>query len=153
MPPMRSSDFFHEEIDHSPWGDGISTTVLDIDLVKTLRERSVEGHADASAGLGLLDLAQEELEASGTGGGERLDDREIEEVLRAIEALTIRLAVPIDVPFRNFKTFKSYWLKRRPRLVADPPRHGRGDLRPDQAETDPSRGQRPAVLALQDPRR
>lgn len=108
---MRSSDFFRDEIGQSPWGDGVSTTMLDIDLVRSLREHPVEEHADASAGLGLVDLAQEELTSFGTGGGERLDDREIEEVLRTIEALTTRLAVPIEVPFRNFTTFKAYWLR------------------------------------------
>lgn len=60
---------------------------------------------------GLLELAHNELVGYGTDGSNELDDKQIALVVRALEAVTWRLGIPIKLPFRNFTTFRSYWIR------------------------------------------
>ncbi|MGQ0482027.1 MAG: abortive infection family protein [Pseudonocardia sp.] len=106
---MRAADFFKDG-DLAPWDT--ATSVLDDATVDKLRRAPLDETGDVSACLGLLELAQEELEAYGTGGGERLDDQQIGLVIQALEAVTKRLGIPVELPFRDFRRFKSYWIKQ-----------------------------------------
>lgn len=60
----------------------------------------------------MLDLVQEELESYGTGGGERLTDSQIATAIQALEAVSRRLGTPLELPFRDFTWFRSYWIRR-----------------------------------------
>ncbi len=110
---MRSDDFFIAKADEG-WGPTVSRGAqveLNVELLNALRRRPVSGREEVSAAQGLVGLVREELESYGTGGGERLDDREIALVIRAMEAVLARLAVPLKLPFRDFTRFRSYWMR------------------------------------------
>ncbi|MEU8812576.1 hypothetical protein ACN6K5_001570 [Streptomyces violaceoruber] len=84
-------------------------TCLDTSLVERLRSTSLDDMTDLDAAYELTRLAMVDLEAFGTGGGEILDDQEIAVVLRTLPAVLKRLGVVLNLPFRDFKSFKSYW--------------------------------------------
>lgn len=109
---MRSAGFFIETPIGSPrdlWDS--SATKLDEKLIKSLRHGPIEDEDDVSACLGLLDLVHEELQAYGTGGGERLTDEQMESSIRTLEAVAQRLGIRLQVPFRDFTRFRSYWTR------------------------------------------
>jgi hypothetical protein len=109
---VRSSDFFTEETDPfssvngDPWA---TTTSLAEGLLVAIRQGPIAGTSDISAALGLLDLVHQELEAYGTGGGEKLTDEQLALAIRALQAVARRVGRPLELPFRNFTTFRSYW--------------------------------------------
>jgi hypothetical protein len=82
---------------------------LDVGRVELLRDGSLDDVTDLDAAYELARLAMDDLEAFGTGGGERLDDEEIGALLRSLHAVLRRLDVVLDLPFRDFKSFKEYW--------------------------------------------
>jgi Abortive infection C-terminus len=107
---MRASDFFVDVPDSSdPW---VFTQVYDEGLVETVRLGTYEQTTDLEVAAGLLDLVQDELEAYGTGGGGQLADREIAGAIRALEAACRRLGITLDLPFRDFTRFRSYWIQQ-----------------------------------------
>ncbi len=105
-------DFFTvaEEIDYETPGRLIqSEPTFDTELVVALRRGPVEGRNDIEVAIALAALIHDDLTAYGTGGGERLTDDEMSRALAALEAVTTRLGVPFQAPFRNFKGFRGYW--------------------------------------------
>jgi hypothetical protein len=53
------------------------------------------------------------LEAFGTGGGEVMTENDMREALLALRAAAARTGIDeFDPPFRNFGTFKSYWIRQ-----------------------------------------
>ena len=50
------------------------------------------------------------LVAYGTGGGNRLDDEELSVTLRSLRAIFKRLSIGFDPPFRDFQSFRGYWI-------------------------------------------
>lgn len=61
---------------------------------------------------GLVKLIQEELTAYGTTGAVRLDDDQIEIVLRVAQRVGKRCGIDFPIlPFRNFTGFHTYWKK------------------------------------------
>lgn len=81
------------------------------DMVSNLRQNPLREWADTEVAVALCQLVHEELEAYGTGGGERLTEDEIAMSIRALVVVTKRLGVDFDPPYRNFSTFRSYWLR------------------------------------------
>jgi hypothetical protein len=109
---MRSADFFTEvEVSNPFLSYPQVKQVLDTELLDSLRSGSLPDTSDVSAAEGLLDLVQDELTAYGTGGTNELDDKQIALAIRALEVVTARLGVPLKLPFRNFETFRTYWLR------------------------------------------
>ena len=97
---MRSSDFFEDVADSGdPW---LTTQVLNEQLVEALRQGPIEQAGDLDAAIGMLDLVQDDLEAFGTGGGERLQNAQMVLALRALEAVCRRLGITLELPFRDF---------------------------------------------------
>ncbi|MFF2611767.1 hypothetical protein [Kitasatospora sp. NPDC058046] len=64
---------------------------------------------DLDAAYALVRIARADLEAFGTSGGECLDDDEMAVLLGALPAVLRRLGVGLSLPFRDFKSFRSYW--------------------------------------------
>jgi hypothetical protein len=97
---------------HSPW-----TSVpewkrgLNTELLESLRSEPLADTSDVTAAERLLELTWSELEAFGTGGGNECDDKEIAVAIRTLEAVTRRLGIPLELPFRDFARFKTYWLR------------------------------------------
>jgi hypothetical protein len=97
-------------LDADPW-DHPPTLKLRTDLLDHLRAGSVPGHDDLSVALALTRLVRAELEAFGTGGGEKLGDAEIALAQRTLRAVLQRLGIDLTLPWRDFAGFRSYWLK------------------------------------------
>lgn len=113
---MRPDDFFIEkanaetpgwDMNGDPWG---TSTVLDEALLEDLRRKPVEGRDDLEVAIALAHLVHDELESYGTNANQRLDEHAIALAIRALHAILKRLAVQFDLPYRNFATFRTYWL-------------------------------------------
>ncbi|MGO9140323.1 MAG: abortive infection family protein [Streptosporangiaceae bacterium] len=83
---------------------------LDVQLVEALRCDSLPDTSDVIAAEDLLDLVWAELDAYGSYG-HGCDDKEIAVAIKAVEAVTRRLGVPVELPFRDFSTFQVYLLR------------------------------------------
>jgi hypothetical protein len=81
-------------------------------LVDALRQGSIEQSGDLDSAVGMLDLIQDELEAFGTGGSEKLQNQQMVLALRTLEAVCLRLGITLELPFRDFGTFRSYWIRQ-----------------------------------------
>lgn len=113
---MRADDFFEDHIDPADdllgLGEPMVTNRLRRDLIRSLRI-GPQAEADDEVAVALARLVHDELESYGTGGGERLGDEDMRDALLALRAVLKRLAVPpLDLPFRDFTTFRSHWLKQ-----------------------------------------
>ena len=110
---MRPDDFFAEpEPDPlDPFGIP-SKPRFDLKLVRELRARSLDRADDLEAAVSLSRLIHDDLETFGTDGGEELTETQMRESLLALNSVLKRLGLEhFEIPFRDFKTFKSYWLK------------------------------------------
>lgn len=103
---VRQDDFLVASDEAGPWGE--AQHVLDTDLIEHIHA-GAQQQPDAEVALPLAHLAHEELRSFGTSGGERLSNVEARGVIAALRAVTARLGVPFDPPFRDFETFKSHW--------------------------------------------
>lgn len=107
---MRPEDFFSNETDDI-FGVSIKKPRFDRDLIATVRRGPIDDKDDTEVAVALARLVHDELELYGTSGGELLEDPEMREALVALRAVTQRIGLTLDVPFRDFSTFKSYWLR------------------------------------------
>jgi hypothetical protein len=109
---MRSADFFTDVEVEDPFLSYPQVKhTLDTELLESVRSGPLPDTRDASVTQGLLDLVQDELTAYGTDGANELDDKQIALAIRALEAVTGRLGIALRLPFRNFTTFRTYWLR------------------------------------------
>lgn len=103
---MRSRDFF--VLDHEATveinGGHPAIYVLDDEFLSDLRSGPVPYVSDVSAAEGLCDLLEDELLEYVSAGRPSLSDREVTQVSRTLEAVTKRLGILADLPFRNFTT-------------------------------------------------
>jgi hypothetical protein len=107
---MRPEDFYTVP-DPGPFGE-LDAPKFNLDLVKGLRSGPMAGADDVEAAVALARLIHDDFEAFGTGGGEQLNETQMRESLLALHAVLKRLCLDqYVVPFRDFKTFKSYWLR------------------------------------------
>lgn len=108
---VRPDDFFKDELD--PFGFGTSRTLDHALLVSLRRGPSPGGTPDRELIVALARLVHDELEAFGTAGSEQLSEAEIRDALLALRAVAKRLGVGelAAIPFRDYGTFKSYWLR------------------------------------------
>jgi len=94
-----------------PWTSfTLIAPVLRRDLVQTVRSGPVPGYDDLDLTTVIAQLVQQELEAFGTSGGQRLDDADSALVLRACTAALKRHGIELDFPFRNYSGFRTYWI-------------------------------------------
>jgi Abortive infection C-terminus len=102
---VRAEDFF-------VYDDESRRRVLKEGMLSNLVSDSLPLANDASVADGLLDLVHDELVAYGTDGKNQLGDQQIALAIRALEAVIWRLlGMPLNLPFRNFTTFRSYWMR------------------------------------------
>ena len=59
----------------------------------------------------LARLVHEDLERYGTAGGNEMTDEGVRDALVTLHAVLARLGLTVDVPFRDFGTFRGWWLK------------------------------------------
>jgi hypothetical protein len=79
--------------------------------VEALRRGPLPGVDDLDAALALASLVHTELASFGTNSQEKLRDDEMASALKALRAVLRRLALPFEVPFRDFSSFRTYWIK------------------------------------------
>lgn len=82
---------------------------LNTRLLTDLRHEPVEDHDDAEVAVGLAHLVQDELEKFGTEGGEELTEEQIRNALVTLHMVVGRIGITFDLPFRDYRTFKSHW--------------------------------------------
>ena len=109
---MRSDDFFTETkvIAADPWSPS-SELLLRNDFILALRAAPQPEADDLSAAMGLAMLVDDELTLFGTSGGERLTNEQVAQCLRTLHAVLKRLGVTFETPYRDFNTFRTYWLR------------------------------------------
>ncbi|MFL3870299.1 hypothetical protein LT966_27290 [Streptomyces griseobrunneus] len=107
---MRASDFFRTiSTGTGGWGEPLTASAFEMELVERLRKGPLEGTLDSAAAEGLSTLVHSELEHCGTDSGQRLDDEEIAAAVRSLKAILCRLGIPFNPPFRDFRGFHGYW--------------------------------------------
>lgn len=79
--------------------------------MESLRAEPLPDTSDVTAAEQVLELVWGELKGFGTSGNCACDDNEIAVAIRALEAVTRRIGVPPELPFRHFSTFRTYWLR------------------------------------------
>jgi hypothetical protein len=103
------SDDFFEEVHGGAWGG--SHLVFRADYVESFILVGQAGVSDREVGVPLVDLVHQNLVASGTGGADYIPSGGIRIALRALKAVLDRLGVPHDIPWRDYDSFKAYWIK------------------------------------------
>ncbi len=113
---MRAADFFTEVADPpspkaDPWDTPRSSLVLNHSLIDQLRRGPIEGRTEVELAIGLTELVHTQLQGFGTDSSHTLDDDEISAAIFALRAVLRRLTIQFDLPFRNFTTFRSHWIR------------------------------------------
>ncbi|MFD0223238.1 hypothetical protein ACWGPD_34310 [Streptomyces hirsutus] len=108
---MKASDFLlsvQQDFFGAPW----VREILNIERVTALRSGPLEDVPDLEAAQAIVRFAHAELEAFGTGGGERVDDEGSEELLRCLKAVLRRHGIDFNPPFRSHAGFRRYWIDK-----------------------------------------
>jgi hypothetical protein len=113
---VRAADFFTEvretpSPNADPWDTPGSSLVFDHGLADQVRRGPIDGRADAEVAIALCQLVHDQLQRFGTDSSETLDDDEIGTALLSLGAVLRRLTISFKLPFRNFTTFRSHWIK------------------------------------------
>ena len=113
---VRVADFFTEVMDTpspnaDPWDLPGSSRVFEQAKVDEIRRGPIEGRTDIEVAIALTDLVHAQLQGYGTDSSQTLDDGEIGSAILALTATLRRLTIPFGLPFRNFTTFRSHWIK------------------------------------------
>jgi hypothetical protein len=103
---VRARDFFvvDEQATAEINGGHPVIYILDDDFLSELRSGPASSVSDVTAAQGLCDLIEDELLEYVSRGRVSLSDREATQAIRALEAVTKRLGIPAELPFRNFTT-------------------------------------------------
>lgn len=103
---MYPEDFFVDGDDFL-----VEPSSLDIDLLRRVQANEDVGHSDVEVAAALVRLVHDELERYGTDGNTRTDEREIRAAIRTARTLAERLGLELKLPFSDFGTFRSHWLR------------------------------------------
>ena len=100
---MRVDDYFVD--DPTSGLDG----ALDFDLLNRLRSAPLRDHSDLEAAIALAQLLGQQFESYGTDSNQTITDAGSREAMRALRAVTSRLGLKFEPPFRDFSGFRAYW--------------------------------------------
>lgn len=113
---MSALNLFKDVRVGNPWsmngGDETWVSELDENLVRTLLEGRTGDLSDVAGAMALLTLADSELRGFGTDGTNTLSEPQITLVLRGLRAACSRIGINLEIPFRDFSGFRSYWMRR-----------------------------------------
>lgn len=108
---MQDEDWLLEETAaDSVWGSIVLKQGLDHDLVQRAQDGKLN-ERDLDVALSLATFVHDEYQEFGTSSHNKLDDKDIAIAQRALVAVLARLGIRLELPWRNFEKFKSYWLK------------------------------------------
>ena len=100
---MRLDDFWIDD-EFAPSGQRFNLTLL-----QELRRGPARQYTDLEAAIALGRLALTEFLKAGTDSSQQLTDAQSREVVRGLVALSDRLGIKFEPPFRDFTGFKAYW--------------------------------------------
>ena len=84
-----------------------------MDVIKNLIAGPLTGDDDLATAVALATLVHSELEDFGTAGqNQRLDSDQIAIAQRALKATLARHDINLNLPWRDFSGFRSYWISR-----------------------------------------
>lgn len=109
--PVTAADFWVAEDRGDPWGSSF-VEVLDVARLTALISAPEQQHADLDVTLALMDLVRDDLQLSGTGGGDRLIDGNMRLAIRALERASARAGHEFKLPFRDHAGWRSYWIRQ-----------------------------------------
>lgn len=97
----------------NPWGGEpqIGPEQVDAERFDSLRGGRLAGVSDEDAAEDLLSFVYDELTAFGTGGGEMMTNDQVRRAISGLNAVMKRVGVELEIPFRDFNSFKAYWLR------------------------------------------
>ncbi|MGY0541387.1 hypothetical protein ACW14X_27995 [Nocardioides sp. YJ-D4] len=99
--PTRSDEWFND-VDQ-----------LRTDVIERLRAQPLAGDDDLETALTLTQLVHGELMEYGTKAEiQRLDNEELAATLRTLRAVLARHGITLDLPWRNYDGFRTYWIKQ-----------------------------------------
>lgn len=109
---MPIDDFWVYEDEFS----GSSLPVLNLALLRELRNRPPKLDLDLESALSLSRIIYEDFLTYGTGGEPKMTEVGSREALRTLRSLLARLGKKdFEVPFSDFAGFRSYWLSKNAR--------------------------------------
>lgn len=114
--PVTAADFWivDEKADpwsSDPWATSL-TEVLDSARLTDLISTPGPEHADLDIALALMDLVRDDLQLSGTSGGERISDGNMRLAVRALERASARAGYEFKLPLRDHAGWRSYWIRK-----------------------------------------
>jgi hypothetical protein len=101
---MRVDDFW---IENDPLLG--SAGELDRDLLARLRAGPIAEYTDLEAAIALARVLDEQFRRYGTDATNEIGNEESREALRTLRALTDRVGVTFDPPYRDLAGFRAYW--------------------------------------------
>jgi hypothetical protein len=109
---MRPEDFFVHP-DPGPLGD-FDPPYFDLELIRQIRSGPVQNAGDVEVAVALARLVHDNLEAFGTSGEVEISGDQMRESLLALGSVLKRLGLDrFEVPFRDYRSFKNYWLRKK----------------------------------------
>lgn len=109
--PVTAADFWVAEERGDPWGTSF-VEVLDVARLTALISAPDPQHADLDVALALMDLVRDDLQLSGTTGGDRISDGNMRLAIRALERASARADHEFKLPFRDHAGWRSYWIRK-----------------------------------------
>lgn len=112
---MKIDDFYTTStfLPPGPWGQISAQTeeVLREDLFTELRTGPIPGDDDLETALTLTQLVHDDLVRYGTGGNEQMNDAQLNAAQRCLKTVLARHGMTLELPWRAFDGFRTYWLK------------------------------------------
>lgn len=103
---VRPDDFYRDDLIPGHGGPRFDT-----ELVERVRVGPLTNRDDIEVAVPLARVIHDELETFGTDSNNIMTEHQMRVSLRALSAVTERLGVKADVPFRDFSTFRSWWIR------------------------------------------
>ena len=109
---MDYEDFFESDINHTinSWTSSQSDRQIRFDLVRNLKKGTIPGDDNLTTALALTRIVWEEYEAYGTDSSQSSSNEESRELLRTLILVLHRQGINLQLPWRDFSSFRSYWI-------------------------------------------
>lgn len=104
---FTSDDLFEADSIEGGWS---AVRKLRRDILDAIRQAPVPGVPDLEASIALTELLQTEFVGFGTGGSQQLQNADVALCVRALRATVVRLGIAWSPRWRDFESFRSYWL-------------------------------------------
>lgn len=85
--------------------------ILNREKIEGILTGALVGITDVDAAVALARLVHDEFETFGTGGNPYADDEDSARALLALRQVLKRLRIEFDPPFRDFRTFRQFWIR------------------------------------------